>query len=135
MKKNRIIKRQAKKLFRLCLVNGLLDEARVRQVVALIVEGRRRDYLALLLQFQRLVKLNHDEHMAEVQGAEPLSGDLQDRIRDWLRGAYNTELAIRFSQRPELIAGMRVRVGSDVYDGSVQHQLAVLEERFRNYRG
>jgi F-type H+-transporting ATPase subunit delta len=135
MMKIRTVRRQAKKLFRLCVVNGLLDQARVRQVMALVLEGRRRNYLALLSQFQRLVKLHYDEHTAEVQGSEPLSADLQDRIAGWLKGMYGTELAIQFSQSPELIAGMRVRVASDVYDGSVQHQLAVLEKRFRNHEG
>ena len=33
MKRIRQAKRDAKELFRLCLVNGLLDEDRVRQVV------------------------------------------------------------------------------------------------------
>ena len=135
MAKIRIVRRQAKKLFRLCLVNGLLDEARVRQVVALIVKARRRDYLALLVQLQHLVKLHHDEHSAEVQGSEPLSPDLRGRIGGWLKSMYGAELAIQFSQNPELIAGMRVKVASDVYDGSVQHQLTLLEKRFRNHQG
>lgn len=135
MVKIRIVRRQAKKLFRLCLANGLLDESRVRQVVARIVEARRRDCLALLVQFQRLVKLHYEEHTAEVQGSQPLSADLRRRIGDWLRSMYGTELAIQFSQNPELIAGMRVRVASDVYDGSVEHQLTLLEKRFRNHQG
>lgn len=135
MAKIRIVKRQAKKLFRICLVNGRLDESRVRQVVALIVEARRRDYLALLVQFQHLVKLHHEEHTAEVQGSQPLSADLRSRIGDWLRSMYGTELAIQFSQNPRLIAGLRVRVASDVYDGSVEHQLTLLEKRFRNHQG
>jgi F-type H+-transporting ATPase subunit delta len=135
MAKIRIVKRQAKKLFRICLVNGRLDESRVRQVVALIVEARRRDYLALLVQFQHLVKLHHEEHTAEVQGSQPLSADLRSRIGDWLRSMYGTELAIQFSQNPRLIAGLRVRVASDVYDGSVEHQLTLLERRFRNHQG
>ena len=134
MVKIRILRRQAKKLFRFCLVNGVLDEARARQVVALIVKARRRGYLPLLVQFQHLVKLHHEEHTAEVQGTEPLSADLRGRIGGWLRSIYGAELAIQFSQNPELIAGMRVRVASDVYDGSVVHQLFLLEKRFGNHQ-
>jgi len=35
-----------------------------------------------------------------------------------------------FAHSPALIGGMRVKVGSDVYDGSVQARLATLEARF-----
>ena len=35
-----------------------------------------------------------------------------------------------FAQNPALIGGMRIKVGSDVYDGSVQARLAALQESF-----
>jgi F-type H+-transporting ATPase subunit delta len=35
-----------------------------------------------------------------------------------------------FIHSPALIGGMRIKVGSDVYDGSVQARLSALEERF-----
>jgi F0F1-type ATP synthase delta subunit len=37
-------------------------------------------------------------------------------------------LASEFVQDPALIAGMRVRVGSDVYDGTIMGRLAALEK-------
>jgi F-type H+-transporting ATPase subunit delta len=36
-------------------------------------------------------------------------------------------LATSFEHKPELIGGMRIKVGSDVYDGSVKARLAALE--------
>ena len=35
-----------------------------------------------------------------------------------------------FGHRPALIGGMRIQVGSDVYDGSVRAGLAALEKKF-----
>jgi F-type H+-transporting ATPase subunit delta len=35
-----------------------------------------------------------------------------------------------FAENPALIGGMRVKIGSDVYDGSVRAALEALEERF-----
>ena len=58
MKTTKQIEREAKRLFRSCLVNGLLDEGRTRQVVQRIIDGKRRGSLALLSEFQRLVKSN-----------------------------------------------------------------------------
>jgi F-type H+-transporting ATPase subunit delta len=130
MKTTKQAKREATQLFRLCLVNGSLDEGRVRQVVQRIIEGKRRGYLVLLSQFHRLVKLDHDRHTAEVQSATPLPADLRASVQAGLESMYGPEIDIVFAQRPALIGGMRVKVGSDVYDGSVQAGLAALERSF-----
>jgi len=44
--------------------------------------------------------------------------------------AYGPGLAMWFVLNPDLIGGMRVQVGSDVYDGSVQAGIAELKKRF-----
>jgi F-type H+-transporting ATPase subunit delta len=130
MKTSKQTIREAKQLFRLCLLNGSLDEGRVRQVVLGIIEGKRRGYLVLLSRFQRLVKLDHDRHTAEVESAVPLPADLRASVQAGLRSAYGPGIDILFVHRPALIGGMRVKVGSDVYDGSVQSGLAALERGF-----
>ncbi len=122
-------RREAKQLFRLCLVNGLLDESRVRQVAERIMESKRRGYFVLLSQFLRLVKLDRERHTAEVESAAPLPPDLQTSVEAVLEHTYGKGMTVLFAHRPELIGGMRVKVGSDVYDGSVRSRLAELEER------
>jgi len=122
-------RRDAKQLFRLCLVNGRLDESRVRQVVQRVLQSRRRGYLTLLSYFQRLVKLDCVRHTANVESAVPLPADLQSSVRSGLEGVYGVGLTTLFAHNPALIGGMRVKVGSDVYDGSVQSGLAALEKR------
>jgi F-type H+-transporting ATPase subunit delta len=130
MKTSRQIKREAKRLYRLCLVEGVLDEGRVRQVVQLLIEGRHRGYLALLSGFQRLVRLDRQAHTARVETAVPLPPDLLASVQARLAGAYGTGISMQFAVLPALIGGMRIRVGSDVYDGSVQSELAALEKSF-----
>lgn len=130
MKMTKQARREAKQLFRLCLVKGLLNEGRVRQVVQRVIEGRRRGYLDLLSQFQRLVRLDRDQRTAEVQSAAPLPADFQADVQARLESVYGPGIDIRFALRPTLIGGMRVKVGSDIYDGSVQSGLAALERNF-----
>jgi len=122
------IRREAKQLFRLCLVNGFLDERRVRQVVLGILEANRRGGVAILLHFQRLVKLEIYRHRAEVDSATPLPADLQATVLSNLESAYGPGISTSFVHDPTLIGGMRVKVGSDVYDGSVRASLAMLQE-------
>src|SRR5512135_2202817 len=77
MKTTRQLKREAKQLFRLCLVEGKVDEGIARKVVQAILQSRRRGHLALLGHFQRLLKLEYARHTAEVESAVPLPADLQ----------------------------------------------------------
>src|SRR5215471_10433594 len=126
MKISKQLRREAKQLFRSCVANGLLDEQRVRQVVQRVVQTQPRGYLGILSQFQRLVKLDVDRRTAKVESAVPLPQDLQTKVQSDLGRAYGAGLNISFAQNPALIGGMRIKVGSDVYDGSVQARLAAL---------
>jgi F-type H+-transporting ATPase subunit delta len=130
MKMTARARRQAKQLFRLCLVNGMLDEDRVNQAVRRVLQARRRGYMVLLAKFHRLVKIDHARHTAEVQSARPLPPDLRTRVQTSLESLYGPGITTLFAENPALIGGMRIRVASDVYDGSVRAGLAALEKRF-----
>jgi F-type H+-transporting ATPase subunit delta len=123
-------KREARRLFRYCLVNGLLDANRVRDVVQHVVAAGHRDCPAILSHFKRLVKLDLARHTATVESAAPLPADLQAAIDAGLTRRYGPGLSTAFAHHPALIGGMRIQVGSDVYDGSVRAGLAALEKRF-----
>lgn len=123
-------KRGAKELFRSCQADGLLDEKRVRQAVQQVLAAKPRRYLAILSHFQRLVKLDLARRAATVESTTPLAADLQARIRTGLDRLYGAGLQLTFAQNPALLGGLRIKVGSDVYDGSIKARLAALEESF-----
>lgn len=130
MKTTKQVRREAKQLFRLCLVDGTMDELRVRQVVRGVLESKRRGAHAVLSDFLRLVRLDRTQHTAEVESATPLAADLQASVLAGLEREYGSGMSTSFSQNPALIGGMRIRAGSDVYDGSVKAGLAALEKSF-----
>jgi F-type H+-transporting ATPase subunit delta len=130
MKTIRQIEREAKHLYRLCLVDGSLDEDRVRKVVRRVLESKRRGWVALVSYFRRLVKLDCSLREAKVESATPLPADLQASVLSDLGRLYGPKLTISFADKPTLIGGMRIKVGSDVYDNSVKARLAALERRF-----
>ena len=130
MKITKTAKREAKQLYRICLVNGLLDEIRIRQVVGRLAATDKRAGPPILAHFLRLVKLNWVRHMATIQSAVPLADDMQAGVQTGLASRYGPGLTTVFSQRPALIGGMRVQVGWDVYDGSVRAGLDTLEKSF-----
>jgi F-type H+-transporting ATPase subunit delta len=122
-------KRDAKHLFRLCLVNGLLDEGRVREVVKRAAASKNRNRLKLLSYFERLVRLDQVQHTATVESAAALSVEVQASIENALSRKYGA-LTMTFTDSPELIGGMRIKVGSDVYDSSVKAKLAAIQACF-----
>ena len=130
MKITKQARREAKELLRSCMVGGLLEENRVRQAVQQVLQTKPRGFLAILTHFLRLVKLDVERRTARVESAVPLAADLQTQIQTSLARSYGKGLDISFAQNPELIGGVRIRVGSDVYDGSVQGRLAELQESF-----
>jgi len=129
MKASRKIRRAARHLYRACLVDGLLDGDRVRSVARGLSSTKRRGALAVLSDFQRLVRLDRDRHTAIVESAAPLVADEREGIRARLARTYGSTLAASFEQNPSLIGGMRITVGSDVYDSSVRAKLAALASR------
>ena len=132
MKISKQAHRGAKQLYRSCLVNGLLDENSARQAVNQLLAAKPRGYLAVLTHFQRLLKLDAERHLARVESAEPLSTPLQAALKANLERRYGAGLTFQFSQTPALLGGVRVQVGSDVYDGSIRARLSEVREAFES---
>jgi F-type H+-transporting ATPase subunit delta len=119
-------KRAARRLYRLCLVDGRLDEARILQVAGTLAGSGRRGALAVLAGLRHLVRLEQDRRRASVETATTLPEDLRGTVRANLDRTYGAGLDTTFTENPALIGGMRIRVGSDVYDGSVRARLAAI---------
>ncbi len=130
MKPTRQAQQEATQLFRLCLVDGLLDENRARQTVEQIVATRPRGYLGILSHFLRLIKFDAARHTAKVESAVKLPAAMEASVQKGLAGAYGAGLHTSFFENSALIGGMRIQVGSDVYDGSVRGRLRALERSF-----
>lgn len=130
MKLTKQVRREAKSLFRATFTNGVLDEAKVRTAVKAVIEKKPRGYVAILEHIKRLVKLEQDRRTARVESALALSPEQQTGVSANLERLYGRGLNISFAQNPALVGGLRVRVGSDVFDGSIAERLNRLEESF-----
>jgi F-type H+-transporting ATPase subunit delta len=130
MKISKQAQRDARQLFRSCFVSGLLDENRVRQAVSLLSSQKPRGYVEILSRLQRLVKMDLEQHAARVESAMPLPADLQADVTDEIKKKYGGGVSLSFSHNPALIGGLRIQVGSDLYDGSIKRRLDKLEESF-----
>jgi F-type H+-transporting ATPase subunit delta len=127
VKTSKQARRDAKELIKACRVNGALDDAKVREVVKQVIASKPRGYFAILSCFQRFVRLDLARRTARIESAMALSEPQQAAIKSNLTRRYPGGLTCEFVQNADLLGGLRVQVGSDVYNGSVRARLAELE--------
>ena len=130
MKVSKVAAASARRLFGLCQTGGRLDETKLRTVVARLIESKPRDYRAVLIALQRLTRLEADRRRVTVESAIALDDASRQRVVDGLAKAHGPNLTISYTVNPELIGGLRIRVGNDVLDGSVQGRLTRLANAF-----
>lgn len=130
MKVSKVAAASARRLFGLCQTGGRLDETKLRTVVARLIESKPRDYRAVLIALQRLTRLDADRRRVTVESATALDDASRQRVVDGLAKAHGPNLTISYTVNPELIGGLRIRIGNDVLDGSVQGRLARLANAF-----
>ena len=130
MKISKQARRDSKTLFNVCKVAGVLDENRVRQTVTAVIAKKPRGYVGILSHFQRLVKLDIERRTARVENSVETPPALMESIKANLTKRYGPGLNVQFWVNKDLIGGLRIKVGSDVFDGSVKARLAELEANF-----
>jgi F-type H+-transporting ATPase subunit delta len=126
MKISKDASRNARQLMRACIANGRLHSSRVKSVVKRVMEEKPRGYLPILSAFQRLVRLEIEKRTALIETVDFISPALRDQLRTDLQKKYGDDLEFNFVVNPELIGGLRVKVGSHVWDGSVRGRLDAL---------
>jgi len=127
MKISKEARRSSRQLFRACLADGKLDETRVRLVLTQVAASKPRGYLAILTNFHRLVTFEVERSSAHVESAIELSAATRADLQASLTRKYSRPISLSFQTNPELLGGIRVKVGSDVWDGTVKARLEALK--------
>ena len=128
MKISKVATATARRLFGLCQTDGRLDDAKLRHAIALLIEAKPRDYVAILAALQRLTRLEFERRQVLVESAVALDDPSRERVVTGLTKQYGPDLVVEYQTTPALLGGLRIRVGNDVFDGSVKGRL----ERFAN---
>lgn len=129
MKISREARRLARELFRLCLVDGRLDPARVSQISERVATEKPRAYLQILKELARLVRLELDRRHSIIESATPLDDATAAGIVKSLKLKFGDDITTEFRTSPELLGGLRVKLGSDVWDGSISNRLYTLSQQ------
>jgi F-type H+-transporting ATPase subunit delta len=120
----------ARRLFGLCQTDGRLDEAKMRTVISSLSGQKPRDWQAILGALQRLVRLDLAKRAVLIESATALDEPTRHRIVAGLTNQYGPDLAVSYQTTPDLLGGLRIRVGNDVFDGSVKGRIDRLAAAF-----
>lgn len=123
MKVSKTAAATARRLFGFCQTGGRLDEAKLRSAIQRLVESKPRDYAAVLAALHKLTRLEQERRTVCVESAVELDAATRQRVVAGLSVQYGADLVVQWSSNPALLGGLRIRVGNDVFDGSVQGRL------------
>ncbi len=126
MRADKKTKLLAKQLFKLSLLDGQLSAEQVSGVLAYVEKTQPRHALSLLKLYHRTVAIEVAKSRALVEHAGPVTDATLRLIEAAMSKKYNRTVTASARANPKLLAGLRVRVGSDVYESTVSGQLATL---------
>ena len=129
MKISKDIRRLSRNLVRASFVDGALNQARIISLAQSIIEKKPRNYIQLLENYQRLLRLEVEKRRATIESASELVPEVGRKIVAGLQRKYGDGLTTEFVVNPALLGGVRVRVGSDVWDSSVRNRLERLQQK------
>ncbi len=108
------------------LVEGLLAGKALPATTALASQalaGSYRTFTVAIEEFQKAASEVHNQSVAEVRVAKPLSDADRQRLVDVLSRQYGRPVHVNVVVDAEVIGGIRVEIGDDVIDGTVVSRL------------
>jgi F-type H+-transporting ATPase subunit delta len=123
--------------------DATVDPARRATLVRELLEGKAKPVTVKLAELAvqgfggrsfingltRLVELaaqRRESEIAYVTAAEPLSEAEETRLATTLSHIYGRQVSLKLTVDPAVMGGLSVRVGSDLYDGTVARRLATV---------
>ena len=129
MRINKEIRQLSKEMLRASFTDGQLDRGKIASVVQSLIDKKPRRYIDVLQHYKRLLRLEIEKRHAKIESARQLEPQIAVEVADRLRRKYGDDLTTEFSVDTTLLGGMRVRVGSDVWDGTVRNRLQRLQQQ------
>ena len=129
MKINKEIRQLSREMLRASFTDGQIDRGKITSLMQSLIAKKPRRYLNILQYYKRLVRLEIEKRHARIESSTQVSPETSARIVENLKKKRGRDLTTEFVVNPELLGGVRIRVGSDVWDGSVRDRLERLQKQ------
>jgi F-type H+-transporting ATPase subunit delta len=120
------VQQLARQFLKLSILDGEVSPERVAGILQYIEKHRPANSIAVLKSYQRLVSSEIARREARVEHAGPMDQSILSSIAASMTKKYDRRIVGVSRRNDALLAGLRVRVGDDVYESSVAGQLATL---------
>ena len=120
------VQQLAKQFLQLSVVDGAVSTERVTGVLQYIEKHRPQHAVAVLRAYERLVAAEIARGQAVVEHAGAINDSVLASIAAAMTRKYTRKITPVAKRNDALLAGVRVRVGDDVYESSVAGQLTQL---------
>jgi F-type H+-transporting ATPase subunit delta len=130
MKVPKEARKLSRSLFRASLTGERLDPARVAIVLKTMAQRPPRHAFNVLKNYERLIRLELDRRHATIESATALSEPAAAQILADLQHRFGADITHEVKVQPALIGGLRVQLGGNIWDGSIQGRLAYLQSSF-----
>ena len=128
MKINKEIRQISRQMLRASFTDGQLDRGKIASLIQSLAAKKPRRYIDILQNYKRLLRLEIEKRHARIESATELSPKAAFDIGARLKRKYGEDLTTEFVVDPTLLGGIRVRVGSDVWDGTLRNRLERLQQ-------
>jgi F-type H+-transporting ATPase subunit delta len=105
------------------LLGGKAKATTVRLAQLALAGFGGRSFGASLSRLVELAAARHDRPIADVTSAIPLSDEAEERLGAALSRRYGRAVSVKVTIDPEILGGLSVQIGSDLYDGTVLRRL------------
>jgi len=129
MKINKEIRQLGREMLRASFTDGQLDPGKIASLVQSLITRRPRRFTDVLQYYKRLLRLEIEKRHARIESATQLAPEAAVDIVARLKRKYGEDLTTEFVVDPTLLGGVRVRVGSDVWDGTLRNRLERLQQQ------
>jgi F-type H+-transporting ATPase subunit delta len=116
----------ARQLFSMSIVDGVVSADRVAGVLEYVEKHGTANPVMVLKAYHRLIATEVAKGQAIVEHAGAVNDAMLSAIAAAMTKKYGRAVTASAKPNAELIAGLRVHVGDDVYESSVAGQLAAL---------
>jgi len=114
------------------LLRDLLSDARpttLRLLEIAVTRPRGGSLETAIEELSRLAAQRRERYIAKVRVARPMAAEHETRLASALARIYGREVQLQVDVDPSVLGGVEVRIGDEVLNGTVEHNLETVRRR------
>ncbi len=127
MKLTQEVRLSAKRLFKLAVAGDKINEERILAIVDDVLKRKPRHYIPILKRFVALLKFEIEKQTLTISSAKKMEQSEIHQIVAAMNRLFSQVNYIRSEIDPSLIGGLKIKLGSNVWDDSVRGRLQKVE--------